>query len=143
MYEFENNFLTNQQIEFYPAASEEEMALFERKYTVKLPLEITEFYRCLNGYYYEGDMVDLYPFHRIVTLQESHINRPLMPAIDHFFVLGDYNFGGSFWLLKVLAGSYRIYVLHMGTNTLNEIPYSFKDFIYKLVEEPCNVFGVY
>lgn len=100
VYEFENKFLANQHIEFYPAVTEEEMVLFERKHAVKLPVEITEFYRCLNGYYHGNDMVDFYPFHRIVTLKESRLNRPLMPAIDQFFVLGDYGFQGSFWPLR-------------------------------------------
>lgn len=142
MYKVEKDLIDSKSVNVGSSATMTEVSLFENQYGIEFPTEIRQFYLELNGYTNEGDMVNFYRLEDLRKTYESCLNLPPIDVIDDFFVLGDFGFQASFWLLEILGDSYKLYVLNLGTVKLIEMTLSFKSFFSRLLDDPYTVLEI-
>lgn len=142
MYKAEISFLLSLGIKLNQPSTVSDVHKFEEHYSIELPKEIREFYLTLNGYTNEVDMVELYSLGAVSKACESEFILPEIDSIKDWFILGDFGFQASFWLLEILGENYRLYVLNLGVINLVEISLPFKTFFLKLLEDPYTVIGM-
>src|SRR5437773_2119607 len=95
----------SQGFKFGPQITEEEIQAFESYHHVCVPFDLREYFLTLDGM--DEKSVDgltrLWPFHEICLLVEQmgEINSAwldnLIPDVTSYYIIGDYNFRGSYW----------------------------------------------
>jgi hypothetical protein len=142
MYKAERKVLESKGLDLNALSSLENIQIFEDHYEIKLPIAIRDFYLDLNGYVNEEDMVNLYCLENVSTTAESKFHLPEIVCIQYYFILGDFGFQASFWLLEIVGDDYKLYVLTLGVVSVTEITQPYKEFFLKLLDDPYTVIGL-
>jgi hypothetical protein len=114
----------------------EQIRVFETCYDIKLPEEVKAFYLTWNGYESLVDMIVLYALDNVKRVHECEWNLPEIGNIQDYFIIGDFGFQASFWLLQVTGDDYKLYTLNLGVVRLVEIAVSFQEFVSIVLDDP-------
>jgi hypothetical protein len=78
-------------------ATDEDLESFEQRHNAKLPADLRQYFRCLNGVDMDSGMFRFWPLSKIIPLKSTGI----IPT-DHYFLFADYMVGT--WYYAIYLG---------------------------------------
>jgi hypothetical protein len=141
MFDMERGILIERGVELYAVAKNEDIGSFENAYQKKLPFDIRAFYVELNGYFDSDEMVNIYSLDKVKRISERDLGIGNMDIDKDLFIIGDFCFQGSFWLLDIKQDSSKYFALNLGKIDIIEVADSFEYFLANVLRDPYAMIG--